>query len=117
MKTILIVDDEPYFAKTIEATLDPKDFKVVTAGDGEEGLKKIDEIHPDAILLDINMPNMNGIAMLKKINTKLIPVIITSNLSSTEVISGGIALGARGYIIKSNESTQTVADTIVNLFK
>ncbi len=117
MKTILVVDDEDYFAKSIEATLDPKKYKVISAKDGEEGLKMIWQAPPDAILLDINMPNMNGLEMLKKLNANKIPVIITSNLSSRDIISEGVALGVRGYIVKSDESPHTIADVIENLFR
>lgn len=117
MKKILVVDDEAYFAKTIEAALDSKKYKVITAGDGEEGLKMIEKESPDAVLLDINMPKMNGIEVLKKLDTKKVPVIITSNLSSKQTISEGVALGVRGYIIKSNESASTIASTIDGLFK
>lgn len=117
MKTILIIDDESYFSKTVEGAFDSKKYKVIAAKDGEEGLKIIEKSIPDVVLLDINMPGMNGIEVLKKINTKRIPVIITSNLSSKETVSEGIALGARGYIIKSDESAQTIVDTIENLFK
>ncbi len=121
MKKILVVDDEPYFAKTISATLDPRKYLVITAGDGIEGLKMIADQSPDAVLLDINMPNMDGMEMLKKLNsnqkTPKVPVIITSNLTSRDTISEGVALGVRGYIIKSNESSHTIADTIEGLFK
>lgn len=116
MKTILVIDDESYFAKIIEATLDPKKYKVISAGSGEEGLKMIETKFPDAVLLDINMPEMGGIEVLKKLNTKKLPVIITSNLSSRETISEGIALGARGYLVKSNESASAIASTIEELF-
>ena len=116
MKTILVIDDESYFAKTIEATLDPKKYKVIKAENGEEGLKMIEKESPDAVLLDINMPKMNGMEVLKKLNTKKVPVIITSNISSKQTISEGVALGVRGYIVKSNESAQTIADSIQNLF-
>ena len=117
MKTILIIDDEVYFSKTIAETLDPKKYKVIAAENGEEGIKMVEQFAPDAILLDINMPKMNGMEVLRKLNTKKIPIIITSNLSSRETISEGVALGVRGYIVKSNESPSTIADTIENLFK
>ena len=117
MKKILVVDDELSFAKIIEATLDPKKYKIITALDGEEGLKMIEKESPDAVLLDLNMPKMNGMEVLKKLNTKKVPVIITSNSSSRETISEGVALGVRGYIIKSNESAGAIASTIEDLFR
>ncbi len=117
MKTILVVDDEAYFPLTIKATLDPKKYKVISAVDGVEGLKMIEEEKPDAVLLDINMPKMSGMEVLKKLDTHKIPIIITSNLTSKDTISEGIASGVRGYIVKSDESPTTIAETIENLFK
>ncbi len=117
MKTILVIDDEIYFSKTIEATMDPKKYKVLAAMDGEEGLKMAAKYSPDVILLDINMPKLDGMEVLKRLDTAKIPVIMTSNLTSSSVISEGVLRGVRGYIIKSDESPHTIADTIENLFK
>lgn len=117
MKKILVIDDEDYFAKSVKATLDSKEYEVLAAIDGEEGLKMIETESPDAVLLDINMPKMNGMDVLKKLDTKKVPVIITSNLSSRQTISEGVSLGVRGYIVKSNESLSAIASTIEDLFK
>ncbi len=117
MKKILVVDDEAYFAKTIEATLDPKKYEVFAAEDGEKGLEMIEKMSPDAVLLDINMPKMDGMEVLKRLNTKKLPIIITSNLTSSQAISDGVSLGIRGYIIKSNESPDTIAKAIEDLFR
>ena len=117
MKTILIIDDESYFSKSVEEALDPKKYKVLAAENGEQGLRMIGESNPDAVLLDLNMPQMSGMEVLKKLDTKKIPVIITSNLSSRKTVSDGVALGVRGYLIKSNESPSSIADTLESLFK
>lgn len=117
MKTILVIDDEAYFAETIKTALDAKKYKVIVAESGAEGLKMVEKESPDAILLDINMPGMNGLEVLKKLDTKKIPVIITSNLSSKQTISEGVALGVRGYVIKSDETPHTIADAIEDLFR
>ncbi len=117
MKTILVIDDEMYFADAIRLALDKQKYTVLTAGDGEDGLKMIKEHKPDAILLDINMPKMDGMEMLKRLDSTKIPVIITSNEASRDSISEGVALGVRGYLVKANESPKTIADTIEGLFK
>ena len=116
MKTILIIDDEEYFAKTIREVLDSKKYKIITASDGEEGLNTAARTQPDAILLDINMPKMNGLDFLRALKNNKIPIIITSNLSSMQTISEGVELGVRGYIVKSNESTEAIAEAIEGLF-
>ena len=121
MKHILVIDDDPFFSKNITEILDAKEFKVESAENGEVGLQSVEKKMPDLILLDIMMPKMNGIEFLKTINDKYgknkIPVIITSNLSTMEKISEGLSLGIKGYIAKSDETLESIADTVRNTFK
>jgi CheY-like chemotaxis protein len=121
MKHILVIDDDSFFAKNITEMLDAKSFKVEAAENGEVGLKHLEKSIPDLILLDIMMPKMNGIEFLKTINDKYgknkIPVIITSNLATMEKISEGLSLGIKGYIAKSDETLQSIADTVTALLE
>ena len=68
-KKILIVEDEKILTKTMEERLSLEGFDVVKAYDGLEGLEKAMSENPDLIILDILLPNMNGIEMLKKLRT------------------------------------------------
>ncbi|KKS96304.1 hypothetical protein A3B05_01360 [Candidatus Giovannonibacteria bacterium RIFCSPLOWO2_01_FULL_43_160] len=117
MKKILIIDDDRDFSRLLIGLLSKK-YKIFAAYDGEEGLLKTNEIKPDLIILDLKMPKMNGIEFLKKIQTGNqtgelpIPILIVSNLDDTEKISEGIALGVRGYIIKSEENFLTIEQDI-----
>ncbi len=121
MKKILVLDDDATFVATIKAAIDPKAYTVESEGDGARGLAHIAESKPDLILLDINMPKMDGIEFLKEMNAKYgssaIPVLVTSNVSSLDTISDGISLGVRGYFIKSNESLQGIVRIIDGVFK
>ncbi len=117
MKKILIIVDDITFQKTMSAKLKLLAYDVVSAYDGEEGLMKAESEHPDLILLDIRMPKLDGLSLLKKLQlTKdeaaKIPVLITSNLSDTGNISEGVLLGIRGYIVKSNETLQTIVSAV-----
>ncbi len=116
MKNVLILDDDAAFIDTMKASIDTTQYTVVSAGNGEEGLKKLEDFKPDIILLDILMPKMDGIEFLKKLNEKYgegkTPVLITSNSSSLEKISEGVSLGICGYVVKSNESLQSIVDII-----
>lgn len=122
MKKILIIDDDETFLKAISAELQLLNYKTVLAFDGEEGLAKITSEKPDLILLDIRMPKLDGIGFLKKFQlnkkeSEKIPVLITSNLSTIDKISEGVALGVRGYIVKSDESLNTIiqnVETVLN---
>lgn len=121
MKKILVIDDDMTFIAMIKATLDPKEYTVASAGNGEEGLDAVTESKPDLILLDIMMPKMDGIEFLKKVNERYgegaISVLITSNQSSLETISEGVSLGVRGYFVKSNESLQGIMKIIDGVCK
>jgi len=85
-KRILIVDDEPDILKTIELLLEQDGYEVHTAGDGEEGLKKIDEVRPDLLLLDLRLPGKGGFQIAKEIKSKDeykdIPIIILSGMAN-----------------------------------
>ena len=81
VKTILVIDDEKDFGETVKMMLEAYNiYKVVTASNGKEGIKKAHMIKPDLILLDITMPEMNGIEALKLLKessaTVGIPVIM-----------------------------------------
>ena len=65
--TVLLVDDDDNFREIIKAKLEAADFSVVEAKDGEIGAEKAKEIKPDLVLMDVQMPKMNGIESLSRI--------------------------------------------------
>ncbi len=121
VKNILVIDDDKDFAKIVREALDPAVYDVQSAGDGEEGLSLIKKSSPDVILLDIMMPRMGGIEFLRQLKGvhggETIPVIVTSNDSSIERISESVELGVRSYIIKSNESLESIKKSIESIIK
>lgn len=120
MKKVLVIDDDMTFVATMKAALDPKKYTVTSAGNGEEGLKEVEASRPDLILLDIMMPKMDGLEFLKQMNGKfgnaMIPILITSNVSSLEKISEGVSLGIQGYFVKSNESLKSIIEMVDRTF-
>jgi len=86
-------------------TLNAEGFEVLIAHNGEEGLKKALEEKPDLILLDIIMPVMDGLTVLKKLREdergKNIPVVALTNLGDIKTVSEVLAHGASDYLIKS----------------
>ena len=80
LKKILIIDDDPTMVKMVGSFLTTQGYSVVSAGSGEEGLEQIKTDRPDLIILDIQMPKMNGYTFIfefKKIaDTNTIPVIV-----------------------------------------
>ncbi len=116
MKKILIVDDDSFFPKTLAGFLPKDKYLILTAVDGEGALSVLAKEIPDLIILDIMMPKVDGPSFLKQIKSikeySGIPVIVSSNLSSTKKISDMMALGIVGYVIKSDESLVSIAQDI-----
>ena len=120
-QTILIIEDEQTILKAIQIALEEAGFAVLTAIDGESGEKAAQEGKPDLILLDIILPRKNGLDVLKGLkasdDTRYIPVILLTNLSDTETVSQGVALGARGYLVKANYSLDEVVAKVKEVLK
>lgn len=121
MKKVLIVDDDKIFQKIMSEKLTRLKYKVFVASDGEEGLGKANLEKPDLILLDILMPGLDGIGFLESLQqdkdeSERTPVIITSNISESDKISEAVSLGVRGYIIKSNETLEHIAQSVQDFF-
>ena len=104
MKTILVVDDDPMNLKMASFVLKQKEYTVLTATSGMECLDRLAEAPVDLVLLDVEMPTMNGIKTFehirKKEEYKEIPVMfLTADANEETVIAAGI-LGAAGYLKK-----------------
>ena len=101
---ILVVDDEPDLLSTVQYRLKFSNCEVVTAGNGREGLDKAASEKPDLILLDTNMPEMNGHEMLKQLraNPQLchIPVIMLTARCEPRDIAAASAYGIADYVTK-----------------
>ncbi len=83
MKKILIIDDDKLLNSLLERKLVAVGYKVIIAENGDKGMKKIKEVKPDLVLLDITMPEMNGYEVMENMakdnSTKNIPIIVISN--------------------------------------
>lgn len=116
MNKILIVEDEESLLEALETKLKIAGFSTLRAKDGEQGLEVAKEESPDIILLDIIMPKMDGLTMLKHLRkdekTKEIPVIILTNLVEGEKIEEAMANGTTDYLIKSNWKIEDVVKKI-----
>ncbi|MDQ1354207.1 MAG: hypothetical protein QG657_4516 [Acidobacteriota bacterium] len=101
--SILVVDDEPIFQKFIAKWLLKEGYKAEIAADGAEALMRIGANSFDAILLDINMPNLNGLQLMDLLDKKKIhtPIIIISSEEGSKIKNKTLRLGAMGYINKS----------------
>jgi CheY-like chemotaxis protein len=101
---ILVVDDEPDFLSTIQCRLEWHNYEVVTASNGKEGFEKALSEKPSLILLDTNMPVMDGREMLERLRNnpelKDIPVIMVTAQCDAQDITKASALGISDYVAK-----------------
>jgi len=111
-KKILVVEDEMSLRNALRDKLGLEGFIVLEAKNGEEGLDVALRDHPDLILLDIIMPKMDGLTMLKKLredvwgkNTK---VILLTNLNDNEKVSEALLQGSYDYLVKSDWKIEDV---------
>lgn len=106
---VLIADDEPHIRSLISLIITSLGAEVVAeAGDGEQALSMYRQFSPDMVLLDINMPKMDGISVLKQImaiNDKTLVVMLTS-LNALEVVKECIDSGASNYILKNTTAEE-----------
>ena len=75
MKKILVIDDDQFFNKTLGAALPAGKYTLLSAEDGEAGLKILNEEKPDLIVLDLMMPKLDGTSFLKKLRSRIARVI------------------------------------------
>jgi len=105
-KKIVIIDDEEMLLGPLVELFEAEGFEVGSAKDGEEGLKKVTEVKPDIVIVDLTMPKMDGLTMLSKLRgiegEKNIPVIIFTNTSDAEKINKAIEGGANEFLIKAD---------------
>jgi len=107
---ILIVDDEPDIVNIIQCHLECCKCEIITATNGKEGLEKTAEQKPNLILLDVNMPIMNGLEMLERLkenaDSKDIPVIMVTVICEPQDIATASSYGITDYINKPFELTE-----------
>jgi len=112
-KKILIVDDSKNYLFILSQTFTEEGFSVVTAENGEEGLEAVKNEKPDLILLDIEMPKMDGITMsrkLKELNIH-VPIIFLTNMSDVGHISDATETAA-DYMIKSDVNIKDIVSRV-----
>jgi DNA-binding response OmpR family regulator len=115
-KIILIIEDEHPLREALVLKLKKERFGVLNAKNGEEGLAMAQKEHPDLILLDIVMPKMDGMTMLKKLRQdswgRKVPVIILTNLTIAEEIAEALDKGVHDYLVKADWKLEDIVDKI-----
>lgn len=114
MTKIAIIEDDPTINQMYRMKFEATSFEVQMASDGEQGVALAEAFRPDLILLDIQMPKMNGYETLKAIRShewgKNIPVIILTNLGEEEAPKELRTLGIESYIVKADLTPSQVVE-------
>jgi DNA-binding response OmpR family regulator len=106
IKKIIFIEDEPHLQEELAASLAEQGYEVHNAYDGEAGLEMVRKEKPDLVVLDLILPKKDGFTVLEEIkadpDTKDVPVLVLSNLETTENVERAIRLGAASYLVKPN---------------
>lgn len=119
-KKILLVDDDKFLIRTYGYKLEAEGYEIMRLESGVEVLATAKDKKPDLILLDMVMPEKNGMQVLKELradnDAKNIPVIIVSGLSQQKDIDEALALGAKKYLVKSSIGFHDLKDAVDGTF-
>jgi adenylate cyclase len=110
---ILAVDDSPTNLDLLRVRLESQGYEVLTAADGEEALVRAHEVHPDLILLDVMMPKLDGISVLKRLKQDkefgFVPIILVTAKADTRDVVAGLEAGGDDYLTKPFEQAALMA--------
>lgn len=118
-KTILVIEDEEPMLNALAKKFENVGFKVLTGHDGEDGLDKAVSSRPDIMMVDIIMPKLDGISLVKRIRTeagdwgKNVPIVMLTNLSDPDSVSEAANYNVYDFLVK----TDWRLDDVVNLVK
>ncbi len=121
MKKILIIEDDQNLLSNYQTELELRKFSVVSVIDGGKAVAAVEKENPDLILLDIMLPNKNGIDILEEVRNndkfKTLPVIMLTNYGDEENIRRSLELGALDYLKKYNVTPSDVGQRIEQVLK
>lgn len=117
-KTILVVEDEVAMLKAISKKLEKEEFNVLSAGDGEAGLNIALDKKPDLVMLDIIMPKLDGLTVMKKIREEggdwgaRVPIIMLTNLSDPESVAEAAKYKVFDFLVKTDWRLDDISDLV-----
>ena len=115
-RRILAVDDEENVRGFLQRTLEKADYDVLTAANGQEPLEKVSQFDVSLVLLDINMPGLDGFEVLERIRQHSnIPVIMVSTISEVASKENSLGLGADDYVTKPFSTRELLARIQIKL--
>lgn len=113
---ILVIDDEPAIRNVIKMSLEANGYKIAEAVDGQSGIRLVSEFHPNLLLLDLGLPDMNGLAVLKEIRKwTRVPIIILTVADDEQTKVNLLDAGADDYLTKPFGTKELLARVRVAL--
>src|SRR4026208_297774 len=116
MKKVLIIEDDPIVAHIYKTRLERESYEVEVATDGQDGVKQMNECNPDAVMLDLMLPRMNGVDVLKKIRSRSefqnTPVIVFTNAYVPTMINEAYQAGATQVFNKATLTPRQIIDAL-----
>jgi CheY-like chemotaxis protein len=108
-KSIMVIDDSIVIRKMIEIALEDEDFRILNATSGKEGMEAMEKEKPDLVILDMLLPDMNGIDVLKKIKDTIdVPVIMLSGKDSPQLVENAKEVGVNDFLPKPFKDEELV---------
>jgi CheY-like chemotaxis protein len=107
-RKILVVDDEPDFLRLIKSRLESEGYDVCAVAQSREAIKESDRFRPDVVLLDVHMPEVDGLSILKQLRkrSKTLPIFILTATADGENFAQANRLDASGFIQKTGDLSQ-----------
>jgi len=119
MSKVLIIEDDPIVAHIYRTRLEKEGFEIETCNDGQAGFYRTHEFHPDAVLLDLMLPKMNGVEILKKLRAQpsfaRTPVIVFTNAYVPNMIQEAFSAGASQVFNKATLTPRQILDALQTL--
>lgn len=116
MPKLLMIDDSPTVLKIMSLSLMANGYSVKTAATGAAGLALARQETPDLIILDVNLPDVNGLELLAQLKTDAVlgtvPVLLLSGQDTLERAAQGMELGARGFLAKHSTSPKVMVQKL-----
>src|SRR5688572_25167449 len=116
MKKVLIIEDDPIVAHIYKTRLERESYEVEVATDGQDGVKQMNDCSPDAVMLDLMLPRMNGVDVLKKIRSRSefqhTPVIVFTNAYVPTMINEAYQAGATQVFNKATLTPRQILDAL-----
>ena len=118
-KKILFVEDDEGFFNLFSAALSMKGYQIVHVADGSEAVEKVKSEKPDLVLLDIILPGMSGLDILKELKeteeTKNVKIVMLTNFGTDENVTRAMELGSDDYLMKYNVVPSELPNKIASL--